>query len=320
MTVLHPYNNIKDAILDWASSILGEDIIHIKDKNVTRYSYVITLKTAQNIYYLKHTPKAFCGEALLLSFIKNKIPHASIPQVIAQNETLDCYITLHCGDAHIRDYLCSASAPANILGQALSRYQQIQNDLSAHLEELFAFNIPDWRLNKLPTIYENFLQDKALLNTWELDVQQLISLKPRISKLCQKLNDYNIKDSINHADLNGNNVLIDSESGALSIIDWSEVHIGCPLLSQNCFLGILCNRADNALTAQDYTDLQNQYFTPYFKDANEFEVARPSLNAVTQIYYILEHYELARCSNYHFPHLAPKMQAVLSMFEDLATI
>jgi hypothetical protein len=64
---------------------------------------------------------------------------------------------------------------------------------------------PDWRLDKLPNLFETLMSQKKLLiedGLAEPDITQLKSLLPKVSHLCNQLADYSIIPTIVQPDFN----------------------------------------------------------------------------------------------------------------------
>jgi len=112
--------------------------------------------------------------------------------------------------------------------------------------------VPDWRLDKLPDLYQALLAKKELLiedGLSEIEVIQLRALFPTVSNLCEKLSNYSIQETMVQPDFNDNNTLIDARTKCITIIDLGEIVISHPFFSLvNCLQQI---KKHHGLTEKD---------------------------------------------------------------------
>lgn len=93
-------------ILDWTyqhlistqvtTGIDYQKIIH------TAYSIVFKVNATGKIFYLKQTPKDLFTEPKIITFLR-KQGAQNIPDVIATNNELNCFLMTSCGDCSLRE-------------------------------------------------------------------------------------------------------------------------------------------------------------------------------------------------------------------------
>ncbi len=64
---------------------------HHEDIQIRPWSYVIRYDTSDGFIYLKQTPKLIALEATILTILRDQF-HAPVPNVIAYNSELDCFL------------------------------------------------------------------------------------------------------------------------------------------------------------------------------------------------------------------------------------
>jgi hypothetical protein len=137
--------------------------------------------------------------------------------------------------------------------------------MTADKIELFLdMGVPDWRLEKLPKLYRDLISHETLLLDDGLNRDELIKLKNFESKLfllCDQLASYPIKETFGHADFHDKNILFDTHTRQITLIDLGEVVITHPFFSfQNC----LHRAKENfSLSNTQHQELQLACFEPW---------------------------------------------------------
>lgn len=251
--------NQSEQALQWSAEYLASDTFNYQKIVQTSYSVVYKIETTQDTFYLKQTPEKLFIESKTLAFL-NKEGCRNIPERIAENSDLYCFIMRACGDDSLRQ-LFKGHVDADQLKQGILNYTIIQRLLENKLQQLLSLGIPDWRLHRIASLYYQLIeQDKLLLDDGltEKEINRLHQLYPACIKLCEDLSRYRIPETINHCDFHENNMLLDKKTGAINIIDWGETVISHPFFSLN---GCLWNITHfNKLKQTDliYSQLQLQ--------------------------------------------------------------
>mgnify|MGYP005658448967 CR=1 FL=1 len=154
-------------IIQWAAQYLADHqqsiILHYKCVADTAYSNVYRLETTTGIFYLKHVPAALFIESKVLAFLREQ-GLANIPQLLAENKLLHCFIMFDCGDTSLRT-LFNGEVDFNQLTLGITNYTSIQRALENKIRRLLLLGLKDWRLNEIPSLYAQLIhQDNLLLD------------------------------------------------------------------------------------------------------------------------------------------------------------
>jgi len=130
--------------------------------------------------------------------------------------------------------LADAGSPIRRIGNPpeawltlLPRYAELQIGEAAHAEEHLINNVPDLRLGKLPTRFEQLLRSELPIGHDER--RALDAFAPQFADLCTELESYGIPASVQHDDLHYSNVY--SRDDQLRILDWGDTSISHPFAS-----------------------------------------------------------------------------------------
>lgn len=201
----------------------------------TPWSYVVRFTTRNGYIYLKHTPHLLALEARILQILHDQF-HASVPEVIANNTELNCFLMKDAGKP-LREIL-KQKFDLTLFCNAIDQFTSMQLAVADHVNVFIGMGVPDWRLKKLPDLYMQLLAKKKILITdglSENEMSELEKLLPKVIYLCKKLSDYSIKQTIVQPDFNDNNTLIADISQKITIIDLGEIAISHPFFSLiNC--------------------------------------------------------------------------------------
>ncbi len=310
------YAHIHEHLINWSAEYFKEDIQTVSQINATRYSYVLKINVQGNDYYLKHIPKKLFIESLISNHLRNNCGFKSVPEILASSEKLSCFITKSCGDKTLRQYF-DGQLNTTLMLEGVALYKSIQRASVHHIEAYLIQGVADWRFSQFPALYEALLDDKACIDAWEIKSAQQAYLKqkkPIFEKLCSKIEALNIPDVLNHTDFQDNNIVIDTMSGNLSIIDWGEVSIGHPLLSLSSCLYGLSDRYK--FTPQEYKELETMLFDGWDIPTQDFEDIRVIINILGQIYYVLAFQDLIKRIEYDFPNWKVRVQTALKVFAE----
>lgn len=229
----------------------------------TPWSTVLRFETTTGYIYLKQTPAALAIEATIIQLLQQTF-HVPVASVIAHNPALHCFLMKDAGQT-LRSLLKQQFDEA-LLCKGIDIFTSVQRQLALHTSSLLNIGVPDWRLDKLPGLFQNLLAEKTLLleeGFVESDLDTLSSLLPKLSSLCNRLVDYPIKQTIVQPDFNDNNMLVDTHSQTITLIDLGEIAITHPFFSLLNILQQLTKH--HGLTADDaaYQRIKAVCFNPY---------------------------------------------------------
>ncbi len=150
--------------------------------------------------------------------------------------------------------------------QMMKDYSILQINTTDKIEMFIKMGVPDWRLEKMPKLYDELITEEEFLIGDGLNKDDLIILKNKSTQLhsiCEKLSTFNIKDTFCHADFHDKNILIDTHSLQITIIDLGEVAITYPFFS---FLNCLHMAKENfALSNSIYEKIKLECFKPWLE-------------------------------------------------------
>jgi len=225
------------------------------------WSTVYRFKTNQGFIFLKKLPPALSLEPTVINILNEKF-HANVPQIIAVNRDQNCFLMLDAG-IQLHHYF-KEKFQANVLIEFMKDYTNLQIKSLESIELFLDMGVPDWRLDKLPKLYQDLIAHEALLIEDGLSKEEIIKLKilePKLNSICEKLSLYKIKDTFGHADFHDKNILINIHTNQTTLIDLGEVVITHPFFSfHNCL-----HRAKENFSLSDsqYQQLQLLCFEPW---------------------------------------------------------
>jgi hypothetical protein len=229
-----------DKISHWASTVLIGKGYQLQSApeivQQTPWSSVRRLPTADGDIYLKQTPPLLSLEPELIQILRTQF-NAPVPDIIAVNTDLHCFLMKDAGKPYY-DFKNGATR-LQWITNAIQDYHYIQDSCVPHTSDLITLGVPDWRLTQLPALYEQLIQQEALLIEDGIRLSALRQL-PRLTatcvSLCEQLSSFNLPETLDHCDLHGGNVLIDAASSRTTLIDWGETVITHPFFSRTALL------------------------------------------------------------------------------------
>lgn len=230
-------NNIN--IIKWATDSLVSKgySLHLPEIiQETPWSNVIRFTTEKGDFYLKQPAPLLAQEAKVLQLLALQF-NARVPVVIAINDELHCFLMKDAG-LSLRKHLQTEFHP-DLLCQAIKKFAAFQRSTENNIKPFLALEVADWRLNKLPQLYEQIINQVDFLKAdgmTDKELQTLHDLSSHISKEFKLLSEYNIPETIVQPDFNTNNILICRDTNQFTFIDLGELAITHPFFSLHNFL------------------------------------------------------------------------------------
>ena len=313
--------------LTWAKEYLISHekmpIVDVHRVVETSYSTVYRMNSTERVVYLKVTPESLFYEAKVLKFLNDQ-QCRHIPKLVASHNQLNCFLTESCGEESLR-HLFNGALDLKKLTIGISNYTAIQRAQEKNVQSLLDLGVPDWRLVRLPALYQMLIQQQDLLmgdGLTEKEMEQLQFHYSTCEKLCADLAAFNIPETLNHCDFQFNNMLIDRKTGEINIIDWGESVITHPFFSLN---GCLWNLTYfDALKSNDsmYVSLRKQSIISWLNDFEEttllkaFDIANQLLGVVAaleyQRLYFATSYQLKTVQQEHYGAIAGCLRSFLA--------
>ncbi|HAT1775048.1 hypothetical protein D7217_09320 [Legionella pneumophila] len=227
-------------IMNWAADCLnskGYSLVGQPEMiQETPWSNVIRLSTLQGDVYLKQPAPLLANEASVIQFLAHQF-NASVPRIIANNDELHCFLMKGAGIS-LRKYL-NGEIKTDLLCQSIKQFTAFQRSTEGYIQPFIKLGIPDWRLNQLPGLYREIINDKDFLKedgVTESELEKLNYLYPLVIEQLQALSQYGICETLVQPDFNTNNILISPETQKLTLIDLGELVISHPFFSLHNFL------------------------------------------------------------------------------------
>jgi hypothetical protein len=224
-----------DSVAKWGTDILvsnGYSIKHPPEIILsTPWSTMICFSTAKDDFYLKQTPPAISAEPQIIELLSEQF-HASVPVVIDSNDNLHCFLMSDAGKV-LRSTLKEKFSP-DLLCQAIKEYAAIQRSAEDHVEKFIKLGVPDWRLAKLPILYNQIIKQTDFLKAdgmTDKELHILQDLSPQFLAQCELLSSYGVPEAIGIPDFNDNNILLNQKTKRMTFIDWGEATITHPFFS-----------------------------------------------------------------------------------------
>lgn len=299
-------------VIDWARDYLckhGYGVSAREPECVKNapWSVVVRFDTDQGSIYLKHMPAVIAIEADVIAVLKNRF-NANVPEVIAKNDDLHCFIMRDAGQPMRQvlkhqfdpEWLCSAAA----------QFAELQLTAVDNLGRFFEIGVPDWRLNRLPALYEAVVSDELLLRSEGFsgsDMSQLQQLTQHVTQWCDELANYPIQDSIVQPDFHDNNLLVNAGTLQVTWIDLGELIVSYPLFSLFTFLMQIKKHHGLLETDPVYKQIEQACYVPYqnrLADKEQFERVSELAGRLNWIYGI--------AYQQHFMHICGK-QALIAV-------
>ncbi|KTD46201.1 phosphotransferase [Legionella quateirensis] len=300
-------------IMNWATASLnskGYSLVGQPEMiQETPWSNVIRLPTLQCDVFLKQPAPLLANEARVIQFLAHQF-NSNVPCIIADNDELHCFLMKDAGIS-LRKYLNEENKP-DLLCQAIKQFTAFQRSTEGSIQPFLKLGIPDWRLNQLPGLYWEIINDKDFLKedgVTESELEQLNYLYPLVIEQIKALSQFGICETLVQPDFNTNNILIDPDTQKFTLIDLGELAISHPFFSLHNFL----------YTATVHHEVKEQ-------DLIWHQMLEACLENWSDLWpkaKLLEGYLLSKtlwpiysvCVNYHFMHCVD-LQALNSWYVD----
>jgi len=294
--------NITDSqkAIAWAEEYLANNGYFLQSAmepvRIMPWSSINRILTSVGYVYLKQMSLPFSVEAKLVTYLAKQFS-ALLPEVIAINEVLNCFLMRDAG-VSLRDIL-KTEYKMQLACKALDIYVVIQQGAVKHIDDLLALGVPDWRLAKLPYLYQALLSKREFLEIDGLkqsEIDKLQNLHSKFVDLCELLSCYNIPETIEHSDFHDNNILVNA--GYLTINDWGDAIISHPFFSLISFLKSVARNHHITEKNNNYYELQDTYLNSWlkFESKNKILPAFELAKRIGPVKFAMSFYRVTLCS------------------------
>ncbi|WP_061637561.1 aminoglycoside phosphotransferase family protein, partial [Legionella pneumophila] len=224
----------------------------------TAWSEVCRFQTNFGLVYLKKVPSALSLETNVIQLLQQQF-NAPVPQILAHNQELNCFLMQDAG-IPLHDVFKQEFRP-NLLIDAIHHYTKLQIDSADKINLLLDLGVPDWRLQQLPRLYNQLMNEEELLigdGLTQKELKQLKNLESKLQILCDQLASFKVPDTFGHADFHDKNILVNLNTHQTTLIDLGEVVITHPFFS---FVNCLYRATEHLkLPSSQYKKLQEDCF------------------------------------------------------------
>jgi len=201
----------------------------------TPWSKVSRILTSDGYVYLKQMAPQFAYEPFILKWLYQELA-VSVPKVIA-HEINNRWFLMNDAGQRLRESL-KATYQTEWVAHILKQYANIQKNTLHKQAKIFCLGVKDWRLEHLPTLYQQLLSQTDFLIKDGLTMAELVELKRLqtvFKKTCRRLAKFQLPETIEHGDFQDNNILIDKDNN-ITFNDWGDANITHPFFSLGSWL------------------------------------------------------------------------------------
>jgi hypothetical protein len=204
----------------------------IEQPHVRLWATVLRVPTDGGLLFAKAGAPLFDHEAAVVSLLA-KWRVDDVPPILAIHLKKN-WLLMGDGGTRLREYLAETQAISD-WERVLTRYAELQINVSGHLAEFLAMKVPYRGLEKLPAFYTHLIHQKEFMLIdqpngittahWE----QLVDLQASVEEKCRQLAHLPIPNSIHHGDLHDGNIFANSDT--VQFFDWGDSSISHPFFS-----------------------------------------------------------------------------------------
>ena len=236
--------------------VLGE----IEQFHIRPWSIVLRVVTSSGLFYFKATGPQLGFETGLTAFLAQLYPQV-LPQLIA-TDTSRGWLSMRDSGVPLRAFIKKEHSIKR-WQEILPAYFEMQKGLRSHVDEMLALGVTDRRLERLPSLFIDLIQDESsmLLDKPEsltsAEYQRLLDSVPRFEQMCTRLGVFGITESLNHDDFHDGNIFL--QDGRFSFTDWGDSAVTHPFLSLVVMLRGVENSLDLPPDAREVQTLREWY-------------------------------------------------------------
>lgn len=248
-------------MIKWAHDVLTDKEYKLlaapKTLRSMPWSTVLCFQTSQGKVYFKSMAEDFSYEPTLLSFLTQQGIH-HLPNILAIHQDNDCFLMEDAGDPLLP--ILKANYDISIIKQTLKTYAELQLKCIPFVDQLIDIGVMDFKLSKLPTLFESFLEDSELGFKVE-DIKNLRLSKTTLENMCHTLDAIGIPETLEQGDFTDDNVLI--KNTQITFNDFGDASISHPFFSITAFLNSAENEHHLNPSSQNYVTFRDVYLNEW---------------------------------------------------------
>lgn len=252
------------AWIDAALCARGQSIIALDPPRIRPWSVVMRVDMGAGACYFKANAPASVYEAGLIQTLLRYRP-ADMPDLLAADPARGWMLLADGGDT-LRTRLQTDKTLAHWL-RVLPEYAQLQLAMSAHVGEILACGVPDYRLAHLSAQFDALLADTSDLRLGqpdglsEDDYRRLLDLRPRLTDMAAELASFGLPETIQHDDFHDGNIFV--QDGRYRFFDWGDACITHPFCTLLVSLRSIAFRFDLPEAAPELVQLRDAYLSAW---------------------------------------------------------
>jgi hypothetical protein len=192
-------------------------------------SCVLRIKLKDKNIFYKQVLKGLFEQEIIFTKILNEISD-NVPSVIDYDNSNGYLILEDFGSKTLWDF-----NDVDTWCKTIKKYAQLQKSALKNIDKIKKVLLFDRSISNLYDIFEsltsnpdNFYLNKSYGITNQ-EYQELLSFKPKIKDLCQKLSSFNIPNTIEHGDMHPFNIAMINDKPIF--YDWSDCSISHPFFT-----------------------------------------------------------------------------------------
>jgi hypothetical protein len=238
----------------------------IEQPHVRPSSTVLRVPTVDGDCWFKANIPVMAHEAAVVCVLARERPDC-VPELLAADLERG-WMLMSDGGERLRDVIGRERSLRRWL-DVLPAYARLQIDVAGHADEFVEQGAPDRRLKSLASQYEQLLDQSSGIAASEL--HRLSRVAPRVREMCDQLDSYGIPETIQHDDLDDEQVFV--RDGSYLFMDWGDACVSHPFFSMAVTLeGVLAWGLDDIAGSEDIRGFRDAYLQPFTR-----YVALPSL-------------------------------------------
>jgi len=281
------------AIIGWARRATGDAAADAAAVAETPWSRVFRISSHGKYFYLKQPVPPLMIETSVLRLC-HAGGFAALPEIIAENEALSCFLMTDCGASTLRDSFAEGFDAAR-MAHGLRVYRGLQHATAAYIASFLAAGVPDWRIEKIAALYKQAVSDADFLKAEGLDDATIGAAEDAAAVVADRaaaLAAFGLPQCLTHADLHDNNMVVDSRTGAISLVDLGETAVSHPFLSLGFCLGRTSYRYGLSADSEERKVLQEAGFGGWPLPAEDLRHAVALGESLAHVYVLLGHLRL----------------------------
>jgi Phosphotransferase enzyme family len=233
----------------------------IAQPHVYPWSTVLRVPTPDGDLWFKANVESLAYEAAVVSLLSERRPDC-VPPLLAVDLERGWMLMADAG-TRLRELVEQERELGRWL-EILLLYAGVQLDLAGEADDLVARGAPDRRLARLPTLYEELLDD--LGTAWPVDDRERLRGEvERVWRLSEELADFAIPETIQHDDLHDGQVFV--RDGRYRLLDWADSCVSHPFFTLSVTLeGNLAWGLDDIAGSVDTASFRDAYLEPFARE------------------------------------------------------